>query len=139
MTLDDWVAHGWLKEHAATPEEISKLFDIVHRETTDAASTSISLDAQLGMLYNATLKLADIALRHRGFRATHQRHHYRVITSVPLTLGVEWKKTTFFLEAIQRLRHRADYETVGLATKTQVDELAEIVRKLRTAVRDLVR
>ena len=36
MTLDDWVAHGWIKEHTATPEEIGKLFDIVHRETTDA-------------------------------------------------------------------------------------------------------
>ena len=76
---------------------------------------------------------------HYGYRAGHERQHYRVITSLPFTLGNDWKETTRFLERIQKLRHRADYETVGLATRTQVDELGKVVEKLQTAVRNLVR
>ena len=139
MTLDSWVRNGWLRAHTPSDQEMRNLFAIVDRERGDAAITSISLDAQLGMLYNAALRLADIALRHCGYRAGHERQHYRVITSLPLTLGNEWKETTRFLERIQKLRHRADYESVGLATKTQVDELGEVVEKLQTAVRELVR
>ena len=139
MTLDDWVRHGWLRAHTPSEQEMRNRFAIVDRERADAATTSISLDAQLGMLYNAALRLADIALRHCGYRAGHERQHYRVITSLPFTLGNDWKETTRFLQRIQKLRHRADYETVGLATKTQVDELGEIVEKLQTAVMDLVR
>ncbi len=139
MTLDDWVRNGWLRAHTPSEQEMRNLFAIVDRERTDAATTSISLDARLGMLYNAALRLADIALRHRGYRAGHERQHYRVITSLPFTLGNDWKETTRFLERIQKLRHRADYETVGLATRTQVDELGKVVEKLQTAVRNLVR
>ena len=139
MTLDDWVRNGWLRAHTPSEQEMRNLFAIVDRERADAATTSISLDAQLGMLYNAALRLADIAVRHCGYRAGHEQQHYRVITSVPFTLGNDWKETTRFLEQIQKLRHRADYETVGLATRTQVDELGKVVEKLQTAVRDLVR
>ncbi len=56
-----------------------------------------------------------------------------VITSLPR------KETTRFVERIQKLRHRADYESVGLATRTQVDELGKVVEKLQTAVMELVR
>ena len=132
MTLDDWVRNGWLRAHTPSEQEMRNRFAIVDRERADAATTSISLDAQLGMLYNA-------ALRHCGYRAGHERQHYRVITSLPFTLGNDWKETTRFLERIQKLRHRADYETVGLATRTQVDELGKVVEKLQTAVRDLGR
>ncbi len=139
MTLDDWLRNGWLRAHTPSEQEMRNLFAIVDRERADAATKSISLDARLGMLYNAALRLADIALRHCGYRADHERQHYRVITSLPLTLGSDWKETTRFLERIQKLRHRADYESVGLATKTQVDELGKVVEKLQTAVMDLVR
>ena len=139
MTLDDWVRNGWLRAHTSSEREMRNLFAIVDRERADAATTSISLDARLGMLYNAALRLADIALRHCGYRAGHERQHYRVIMSLPFTLGNDWKETTRFLERIQKLRHRNDYESVGLATRTQVDELGKIVEKLQTAGVDLVR
>ena len=42
-------------------------------------------------------------------------------------------------ERIQKLRHRADYESVGLATRTQVDELGKVVEKPQTVVMALVR
>ena len=67
MTLHDWEHNGWLKRHEASPGEIKNLLGIVERELRDAAVQGISLDARLGMLYNAALKLAD-ALVHRLVR-----------------------------------------------------------------------
>ncbi len=134
MSLDEWVKNGWLRRHTSSTQELRDLFAIVEREKADASVVSISLDARLGMLYNAALRLADIALRRTGYRAVRERHHYRVIMSLPLTLGEEWKSTARFLEQIQKTRHRADYETVGLATETQFRELRETVDKLQDGV-----
>lgn len=137
MTLDDWLSHGWLRQHTTSPQEIRNLFRIVDRDVKDARSPSISLDAKLDMLYNAALRLADIALRQHGYRAAQERHHYRVITSIPFTLGDEWKEAAVFLQAIQKLRHRANYESVGVASEAEVDELREAVKDLRVAVKRL--
>jgi hypothetical protein len=137
MSLDEWVQNGWLRRHTSSTQELRDLFAIVEREKADASVVSISLDARLGMLYNAALRLADVALRHAGYRAVRERHHYRVITSLPLTLGEKWKSAARFLEQIQKIRHRADYETVGLATETQTRELRDVVDQLQAAVKEL--
>ena len=135
MTLHEWEENGWLKRHEASPGEIENLLGIVERELRDATVEGISLDAKLGMLYNATLKLADVALRRAGYRATGSRHHYYVSNSIPLTMGDEWTRETRFLAEIQKLRHRADYESVGVATEIQVTELREIVERLQQAIK----
>lgn len=134
MTLRDWEHNGWLKRHEASTDEIKNLFGIVERELRDAAAQGISLDAKLGMLYNAALKLADVALRRAGYRATGSRHHYYVTNSIPLTMGDEWTRETRFLVQIQKLRHRADCESVGVATEIQVTELRKIVEQLQQAI-----
>jgi ABC-type Fe3+-citrate transport system substrate-binding protein len=56
-----------------------------------------------------------------------------VITSIPFTLGDEWKEEAVFLEAIQKLRHRANYESVGVASEAEVEELREVVKNLGAA------
>ena len=45
--------------------------------------------------------------------------------------------TAVYLEEIQKLRHRADYESVGLATESQVTELREVVSLLRRKIEPL--
>lgn len=46
--------------------------------------TEISEDARLAMLYNAALKLADVALRKAVYRAASGgRQHYYIIASLP--------------------------------------------------------
>ena len=135
--LDDWVSNGWLKRHTPSDAELTDLRAIVARELNDSALVGLSLDAQLGMLYNAALKLADVALRAAGYRAGGDRHHYRVITSLRYTLGDDWSDTALYLEEIQKLRHRANYESVGLATESYVTELREVVSLLRRTIEAL--
>jgi len=87
------------------------------------------------MLYNAALRLADIALRAAGYRAARGgSQHHRIIMSLPLTLGVEWTAAADALDATRVLRNRADYESVGFATQQQLEELRNIVLRLREAV-----
>lgn len=136
--LETWVGNGWLRRHEASPEEVANLNAIVARELKDSAIQGLSFDARMGMLYNAALKLADIALRVRGYRASGERHHYRVITSLAHTLGSQWSEAMRFLETIQKLRHRADYESVGLATQSGIKELRSTVAELQEAVAELV-
>jgi hypothetical protein len=135
MTLASWAANGWLRPHKTSPEEINNLLAIVERELADSAVVDISLDARLGMLYNAALKLADVALRSAGYRpGRRQSHHHRTIMSLPLTLGDRWSDAAEFLDTIRVLRNRADYESVGFATQKQITELRKLVTKLQHAV-----
>jgi hypothetical protein len=137
MSLSSWAENGWLQPHKTSRQEINNLLGIVEREVTDAAVPRLSLDARLGMLYNAALKLADIALRTAGYRPGRgESHHYRTIMSLPLTLGEEWEASAEFLDTIRVLRNRADYESVGFATQKQITELRRLVTKLRTAVQN---
>jgi hypothetical protein len=135
MTLANWAENGWLQSHSTSEQEITNLLSIVERELSDAAVTEISLDARFRMLYNAALKLTDVALRAAGYRpARGESQHYRTIMSLPLTLGSEWADGAEFLDAIRNLRHKAAYESVGFATHQQLDELQRLVAKLREAV-----
>jgi len=135
MSLSSWVQNGWLKSHTSSPQEIANLLRIVDRELGDAAVEGISLDARLGMLYNAALKLADVALRSAGYRAaTGGSQHHRIIMSLPFTVGADWEDVARTLDATRQLRNRADYESVGFATASHLDELRHIVHALRDAV-----
>jgi len=135
MSLADWADVGWLRPHQTSRQEIANLLTIVERELADSAVTQISLDARLGMLYNAALKLADIALRTAGYRPGRgQSQHYRTIMSLPLTLGSQWTDAAEFLDGIRVLRNKAEYESVGFATERQFTELHGFVERLRKAV-----
>lgn len=134
-TLDDWLRSRWLTAHVPSRHELVSLFAIVDRDLADSAIQGLSLDTQLGLLYNVGLKLADIALRLNGFRATRENAHYRIIQSLPHTLGAMWAESTLFLDHVRTLRHRGDYESVGVATQDVVHELREELARLEPAVR----
>lgn len=135
MGLSSWAENGWLQPHCSSGQEIANLLGIVERELHDASVSGISQDARLGMLYNAALRLADIALRAAGYRAARGgSQHHRILMSLPLTMGVEWQEAADALDATRVLRNRADYESVGFATQQQLQELRDIVLRLRDAV-----
>ena len=138
-TLDDWLRSRWLTAHVPSPSEFENLLAIAERDLADSLVAGVSLDAQLGLLYNAALKLADIALRLRGFRAARENAHYRIINSLPHTLGERWAESAEFLDLVRTLRHRGDYEAVGLATEEIIAELREELGRLGPAVRSEIK
>ena len=132
-TLEQWFQNGWLKRHTTSADEVQSLFEIIERDITDGKNSAerISLDNQLGILYNAALTLADVSLRIAGFRAKGEGHHERCFKSLPHTLGQEWYQTSRFLDTIRRRRNITEYDSAGVATAADIrDTIAEIEKLL---------
>ncbi len=68
MTLQSWLANGWVRKQATSQEEVRDLLRIVDRDLVDATS-DLSSDWKFGIAYNAALKLCTVVLRASGYRA----------------------------------------------------------------------
>lgn len=133
MSLSDWLANHWLVAHAPTQQEVIDLFAVVDRDLTDAAVPRLSDDWRLGIMYNAALQLATIALAIEGFRATRERQHERTILSLRQTVGVK-QATVDLLDIVRRKRNQANYEAAGSTSAREADELYKVVQALRADV-----
>lgn len=134
MTLQQWADNGWLTPHTTSAQEIANLLAIVNRDLKDAAE-DISPDWRFGIAYNAALKLCMMLLYASGFRAAKGGHeHYRPIQALPLILGVKYKPEAVYLEACRKKRHIVEYDSTGVATEDDVEELVAAVQALRDEV-----
>ena len=52
MTLENWLANAWLRQHETSPQEIKDLLRIVERDLDDA-QRYLSADWRFGIAYNA--------------------------------------------------------------------------------------
>ncbi len=126
MTLSQWSDNGWLRPHATTSNEIENLFQIVDRDLKDARS-GVSPDWRFGIAYNAALKLCMILLYAEGYKAEKNLQHYRTIQTLPKILGSEKSDDADYLDTCRAKRNTAEYDSVGVATEHDSDELIEFV------------
>jgi len=133
MTLKQWSDNGWLKTHTTTPEEIENLFQIVERDLKDARS-GVSADWRFGIAYNAALKLCTILLYVNGYKAERNLQHYRTIQALPKILGSGKSNDASYLDTCRAKRNTAEYDSVGVATEHDSDELIEFTESLRDEV-----
>ena len=131
MTLKQWSDNGWLRPHATTPEEIENLFQIIERDLKDARS-GVSPDWQFGIAYNAALKLCTVLLYAEGYKA--ERNLHRTIQALPKILGSEKSDDASYLDTCRAKRNTAEYDSVGVATDHDSDELIEFAESLRDEV-----
>lgn len=134
MSLQKWVEFGWLRAHQSSRREIAGLFSIVDRDLKDAREQTISPDWRLGIAYNAALKLCTILLHASGFRAERVLQHKRTIDALPLILGESRKDDAAYLDACRIKRNEVEYNTAGVATEANVDELLMFTTTLREDV-----
>src|ERR1700676_183548 len=88
-TLQDWLKFGWLKEHKASRQEIADLFAVADRDLSASKTAGLHTDWRFNIAYNAALQLASAALAAAGYQAERSNHHYRVIESLELTIGLD--------------------------------------------------
>jgi len=138
MTLRQWSDNGWLRPHTTTPEEIENLFQIVDRDLKDARS-GISADWRFGIAYNAALKLCMILLYSEGYEAERNLQHYRTIQALPKILGSGKNDDTVYLDTCRAKRNTAEYDSVGVATDRDSDELINFVKSFREEVLEYLR
>ena len=134
MSLQNWADNGWLKKYVTNREEVVNLLAIVERDLNDADEDGLSPDWQFGIAYNAALKLCNILLSSRGYRASHGTHHYRPIAALPLILGKERENDSKYLEACRVKRNIVEYDYVGAVTEEEADELRRFTAEFKDEV-----
>jgi hypothetical protein len=110
---------------------------MVKRDLADAQS-DISADWQLGIAYNAALKLCTIVLHASGCRPEKTSQHYRTIRALPLILPAR-EADADYLDTCRIKRNAVEYDYVGGATHEDARELVEFARQLRDDVMEWLR
>jgi len=133
VSLQNWARNGWLIEHQSSPQEIADLLAVADRDLKDCRAKGLSEDRQMAIAYNAALQLATAALAATGYRATRDAHHYRVIQSLTLTIGMD-AKLVAKLDAFRKKRNISDYERVGLVSEKEAQEMVALATQFRVDV-----
>ena len=135
MSLEQWLKNSWLREEAATRNEIKDLLAVVDREIADASVIQLSTDGRFMHAYDAALNLCAIALRVRGYSVPKgSNHHKRTIGALPLVLGVEYQEVSDQIELASRLRGQAMYDRAEVVQLRDAEELTETAKNLRESV-----
>jgi len=98
------------------------------------ARSGVSADWRFGIAYNAALKLCTILLYVNGYKAERNLQHYRTIQALPKILGSGKSNDASYLDTCRAKRNTAEYDSVGVATEHDSDELIEFTESLRDEV-----
>jgi hypothetical protein len=130
MSLENWLANGWLVGHQTSKQEIRDLLGVVDRDLKDASTKGLSADWRMAITYNAALQCAVAALAVAGYRTGRQAHHYYAIESLALTIGLA-DEDVRTIDMFRKKRNIADYERSGVVSDAEVSEFLELTRDLR--------
>ncbi|MCE5278596.1 MAG: hypothetical protein ABFD92_01450 [Planctomycetaceae bacterium] len=137
MTLQDWQNNGWLTEHQSSPQEIIDLLAVADRDLKDCQSEGLSADWRFNIAYNALLQTATAALAAAGYRATRDAHHFRVLQSLALTVGLDAKVIRKH-DAFRKKRNLTGYERVGAVSDQEVVEVIQAAQSVRQATEEWI-
>lgn len=139
MSLEQWLANGWLKRHQTSPQEIANLLAIARRDLNDSRRHELSDDWRFGIAYNAALKLCTILIFAEGFRPQQSLAHFRTLQGLTEVLGEDRRADAAYLDACRIKRNTVEYDCVGAATGGDADELIEFAESLMTDVIEWLR
>ncbi len=134
MSLQQWLANGWVQKHAATRKEIAELLGLAQRDLADSRNAGLSADWRLSIAYNAALQAATAALAAAGFRTSSGTpHHHHTIQSLAHTVGTDPGRIRLFDE-IRRKRNTAEYDRAGFVSDAEAQAAVEFAARLREEV-----
>jgi len=84
------------------------------------------------------LQAATAALAAAGYRASGESHHYRVLQSLTLTLGVS-TETLRQLDAFRKKRNLTGYERAGTVSDQEAAEIIRVAQTIREQVEQWVK
>jgi hypothetical protein len=134
MSLTDWLKNGWLVDHETRHQEIADLLGVVRRDLENSRVAGLSPDWQLAIAYNAALQVATAALAAAGYRCSREAHHYRIIQSLEMTIGLDRKRVAE-LEAFRKKRNISDYERAGGTSQQEAAEMIALAEELEQRLR----
>jgi len=137
MSLEDWRSSGWLSSHQSSAREVVELLALADRDLRDCQAAGLSADWKFNIAYNALLQAATAALA-AGYRASRELHHYRVLQSLALTVGLDGSAIRK-LDAFRKKRSLTAYERIGAVSDQEVGEMGQTARTVRRQVEAWIR
>ena len=135
MSFQEWQKNGWLRPHQTSQQEIAALLGVIDRDVGASGQTNIDGDWRFAIAYNAALQAAALALKAAGFEVPKGGGaHHRTIESLRLTIGDDGTIADIF-QAFRAKRGGGIYETTGIASDTEIEELRNLAARLRGRVR----
>jgi len=129
VSLQDWLANGWLKKHQTSRREIQNLLNLVDRDLRDSRTPGLSADAKLSLAYEAALQAASAALAAAGFRTAAESHHYRTIQSLAHTIEADASFVSE-LDHFRVKRNTVKYELAGTASEADARRIVSLAERL---------
>lgn len=133
MSLQDWLANGWLAEHRTNSREIADMLTAVERDLRECSIAELSAVWKLNIAYTAALRAADAALAAAGYRASREQHHYRAIQSLAFTIHAEDSLLRQF-DQYRMKRNLALYDHLPTLSEHEASGMIEIARTIRDRV-----
>jgi hypothetical protein len=138
MSLEDWLKDKLVDKHRASQHEIADLLRICDRDLETAKIAELGPDWRLSIAHNAAVQAAKAALAAAGYRTRKEGQHYLLIRSLAFTIGTDFN-TIKRLDKFRKKRNISDYETSGLVTETEAEEMRALARQLREDVEQWLR
>lgn len=135
MSLEDWLANGWLTEHETSKQEIADLLGIVERDLAASQTPNLTPDWRFNIAYNAARQAATAALAAEGYRAARESHHYRVIQSLAYTLGADAGQIRLF-DQFRKKRNVGEYGRAGTVSDQEAEEVLALAQTLRDDLKE---
>lgn len=121
-----------MRPHRTSPQEVAGLLAVIERDLSTSADPDLDSDWRFAIAYNASLQCAAAALKAAGFEVPKGGGaHHHTIGSLRLTLDAD----PLDVEMLQRFRAKRAggiYESTGIASNAEVDELRALAARLQS-------
>jgi uncharacterized protein (UPF0332 family) len=138
MPYDELIKQDRIRSYKAAQDEIGRLLSIAKRDLK-AAQRNLDDDPDwaYSMAYNALLQASRAVILTEGYRPRGPDQHATVVAFIREKFQEINPTLTDFFDQMRRKRHRLIYETVGLVSRSETQQVIkqtngylEILRKL---------
>jgi uncharacterized protein (UPF0332 family) len=130
MSIETMVQEGRIHPFKATKEDIAKVMSIAKRDLSDAEQIKgTSLDWTYSIAYNAVLQACRAFIFHMGYRPASYEAHKATFEFMQLTVEERMKPTIDYFDRARKKRHRVTYETAGLVSEKETEQLLRKARE----------
>lgn len=141
MSYESLLAAGIIRPHRFNNDElrvyIEEMFVVIDRYLEDANASGISFDAHYSFAYAAARVAAEIMMFSEGFRpGTAVGNHAAVFIFLTDMEDGDWAKDAKYFDRARQKRNIIEYRRAGIATESQVQELADVSAVFLVRVRD---
>jgi hypothetical protein len=112
-----------LARHKTSKLELDTLRVMVDRNLHDANLQGLSTDNRFGLVYEAVLLMAKMAISCAGYRVKGQGAHKTTFMALPLAMGSGLFETAEYFDRCRRKRNELSYDAAGVIAHSDAEQL----------------